>query len=237
MRINILLIIVTACCFLGCKQKAKDNSAEVITTAENTSNEIDSEVELKNESTTTDEARLQLRFNEFELVIDNLEIWDEEAELKAVQKDSAIVYLELGATIEGRKIKIEQLEKGTIKIYQRFENSVTVMNEGPHCDLTEWKHYYSEWKQLQIQDDQFLTDSYSERDREKFIEVDMDELREAVRKQCGDRWAEHIKNVKSPHEYPCGIGTSRIVLKIEYTKQEKDSPIEKTVAFKIPMGC
>ena len=183
------------------------------------------------------EKLLQIRFGEFTIEIDSLEIWDEQGKLKEQQKDTAIIQLELGATIEGQKLKVRSIKNGKIRIYQRFENSVTVMNEGPHCDLTEWKHYNSEWKELKIENGQFLTDSYTEKDWGKFIKVDMNELREAVNEQCGDVWVKHLKNVKSPTEYPCGVSTSRIFLKIVFSENETKKLIERIISFQIPMGC
>ena len=111
------------------------------------------------------------------------------------------------------------------------------MDEGPHCDLTEWKHYNSKWKELRIIDGEFITASYRETDWEKFIEVNMNELREAVRNQCGDRWAEQIKDIKSPNEYPCGVSTSRIFLKIEWINLLENIKSEQIISFEIPMGC
>ena len=180
---------------------------------------------------------IQLTFQDFELEIDRISVWDEEGKLKLIQKDTAVVYLELGESIEGQKIKINTKKNFVFKVYQRFENSVTVMDEGPHCDLIEWKHYNSNWKELRITEGEFITASYRETDWEKFIEVNMNELREAVRNQCGDRWAEHIKDVKSPNEYPCGVSASRIFLKIEWINLLENIKSEQIISFEIPMGC
>ena len=37
---------------------------------------------------------IQLTFQEFELEIDRISVWDEEEKLKLIQKDTAVVYLE-----------------------------------------------------------------------------------------------------------------------------------------------
>lgn len=229
---------------LGCEERKQptinQNEREPSTSIEKIDTSI---IEKKDTKENTDneplkkDNYLQIRFAEFSIEIDSLEIWDEEGKLKEQQKDTARIYLELGESIEGQKLKIRTFKKGKIRIYQRFENSVTVMNEGPHCDLTEWEHYNSEWKELNIENGQFLTDSYSEEDWEKFIEVDMNELREAVRVQCGDGWAELVKDVKSPTEYPFGVSTSRIFFKIVFSEQDNEEAIERIISFEIPMGC
>jgi hypothetical protein len=167
-----------------------------------------------------------------------LEVWDENGELKKVQNDTAKVYVELGETPQGKKIKIKQSKFKKIEIFQRYENSVTIMNEGPHCDLKEWKHFYSDWKKLNFDftENIFVSDSYEYKDSEKFIAIDINELKKAVEKECGGYWPEHIKDIKNVNEYPSGVSMSRIFLKILLT-DENDSVIEKTIEFEIPMGC
>ena len=112
------------------------------------------------------------------------------------------------------------------------------MNEGPHCDLTEWKHYYSEWKKLNynVEENSFISDSYKRKDWEKFISVSVNELKKAVEKECGGNWSDLIEDIKSVNEYPCGVSMSRIFLKILLT-DENDLVSERIISFEIPMGC
>lgn len=244
MKFRNYIILILTIALLGCggekKFSANPNEQELSTTIDKVrnSNTVTEFEEPKAESKPQQNGNsLKIRFEEFIIQIDSIEVWDEKGKLANQQKDTARIFLELGETIEGQKLKVQKIKKGDIRIYQRFENSVTIMNEGPHCDLTEWKHYNSNWEQLRIENEQFLTESYFEADWEKFIEVDMTELREAVRKQCGEEWAEHIKDVKLPNEYPCGVSTSRIFLKIEFIDQDSKELKERIISFEIPMGC
>lgn len=180
---------------------------------------------------------IEIKFQDFSLQME-LEVWDENETLKKVQNDTAKVYVELGETPEGKKMKINQSKFKKIEVFQRHENSITIMNEGPHCDLTEWKHYYSDWKKLDfdLNENKFVSDSYERDDWEKFIDVDINELKKAVEKECGGYWSEHIKDINNFNEYPSGVSMSRIFIKILLT-DENDSVIEKTIEFEIPMGC
>lgn len=181
--------------------------------------------------------RIEIKFDELVLQME-LEVWDAYGDLKNIQKDTAKVYLELGDTPEGKKVKIKQSNFKNIEVFQRHENSVTIMNEGPHCDLTEWKHYYSEWKKLDFnyEENSFVSHTYERDDWEKFGSVDINELKRVVAEVCGDYWPEHIKDIQSVHEYPSGVSMSRIFLKIMLT-DENDRILEKTISFEIPMGC
>ncbi|MBW2963110.1 hypothetical protein [Mesonia aestuariivivens] len=244
MKLRNYIIFILTIALLGCGEEKKSSKNQIVQESSVVIDKVDNSVTVKEFEKPKTESKpqqndnsLKIRFEEFIVEIDSIEVWDEEGKLTEQQKDTARIYLELGETIEGQKLKVQKIKKGDIRIYQRFENSVTIMNEGPHCDLTEWKHYDSDWKPLKIENEQFLTDSYSEADWEKFIKVDMTELREAVRNQCGDGWAEHIKDVKSPNEYPCGVSTSRIFLKIEFIDQDSKELKERIISFEIPMGC
>lgn len=177
---------------------------------------------------------VEVKFDEFSVEIDSLYIWQEE-EFTTTQRDTAEVYLDLGEEIEGQTLRVNQFKKGKLRVYQRFENSITIMAEGPHCDLTEWMHYDSQWHELPISNGEFLTESYTMEERQLFHDITIDELRETVRGQCGDGWAAQIKNIKSPTEYPAGIGTSRIFLR--FVLENSEGSIEKVISFVIPMGC
>jgi len=46
----------------------------------------------------------------------------------------------------------------------------------------------------------------------------MDELKQKVKEQCGEEWFKLLTKVKSPSEYPSGVGISRYFLKITVKK-------------------
>lgn len=181
--------------------------------------------------------KIKIQFSDFSISFDSIEVWDEDNKLRQVQKDTATVYLELGESIENITIKIIQNKFDKVKIYQRHENSITIMDEGPHCDLINWKHYYSDWKLLKSDDDIFITDSYSESDGAKFIPISTKELIEAVKIHCGKKWSEYVKNVETLYDYPSGVGMSRIFFKIVLENTKTKEKQKKTISFEIPMGC
>ena len=112
------------------------------------------------------------------------------------------------------------------------------MDEGPHCDLREWKHYDSDWEKLTFDNKKgaFLTHSYSREDQSKFVPVEMEELKKAVAEFCSERWGNLLENVTSVNDYPCGVSLSRILLKIVLTDQHNETT-ERFIEFIIPMGC
>jgi hypothetical protein len=100
----------------------------------------------------------------------------------------------------------------------QIETSVTVMAEGPHCDLKNWKHGYSRMHDISdsvADDSSFELPIFSLREQQIFPKISAQELQDAVRKHCGDVWYEHMKKVESPHTYPCTVAISRYVIKLE----------------------
>ena len=90
--------------------------------------------------------RFKISFDTFTLTVDSLEAW-----ASKTNKDTVNIDIDLGETIEGKIIRIKHhVDYKNIQLFQRHENSITIMDEGPHCDLTDWKHYYSSWKPLKV---------------------------------------------------------------------------------------
>ncbi|MDO5979133.1 SH3 domain-containing protein [Flavivirga spongiicola] len=178
--------------------------------------------------------RFKINLDTFTLTVDSLEAW-----ASKTNQDTVNIDIDLGETIEGKIIRIKHhIDYKNIQLFQRHENSITIMDEGPHCDLTDWKHYYSSWKPLKSisKDNQFKTNSYSEEAWNKFIKIDINEFKQAVKTHCGENWATLIKDVKTVNTYPSGVSISTIYLKVIFTKMN-DEKIEKIIAFGIPMGC
>jgi len=181
---------------------------------------------------------ITLIFNDLTASIHGLIIYDPDSIMHQFNKDTIRLYPELAETIDGKSISIASSTVSEFTIEQRYETSVTIMNEGPHCDLTEWKHYSSNWKRLhQKEDGTFIADTYTDDDYSRFPQVSIDELNQAVREHCGDNWLEYIQNIKSPHDHPSTVTISRIFLKINGRQKDTGKIVTRLIIIEMPMGC
>ncbi len=193
---------------------------------------------VSNKSSDDADTIIYIKFPELTLSINRLVIWDEEKKLNQLQNDTVSIIAELGETIEGQEISIATKELTDILIEQRYETSVAISNEGPHCDLTDWKHYYSDWKSLkQSSDGKFIGITYDLEANQRFPKVPISELKESVKKQCGEEWYQLVKNIKSPHEDPSSVGISRYYLNVTGKQKTTGKTIKKTIIIELPMGC
>lgn len=176
-------------------------------------------------------------FLEFTLSKDTLYTWGYSSE--EIFGDTAMVDLDLGGTVQGQTFALDTVVSAQFKVYQQHKNSVTLMNEGPHCDLNHWKHYRSDWVELPIVNGTFTTLEYSEEESEKFIDVSAEELQSAFAKKCGEHWIEIIEKVTSPNSYPCGVSTSSITLRVDviFETEAEINILHRYIIFEIPMGC
>lgn len=153
----------------------------------------------------------------------------------------AVLDLDLGDSVEGALVELgtepPTPAMAQVQVQVQYETSVTIMNEGPHLDLRDWKHFTSPWIDLErVAGEQFRVPTFSAEDHSRFPEVEMTELCEAVLIAGGERWAELVKGATSPHEYPAGVDISIIRLRaVRVTGNESDSVF--TIEFHIPMGC
>ncbi len=178
-----------------------------------------------------------IKFNDLVVSIQDLAIFNPE-KLDSVQRDTIEVEAEVGESIEGSSISILSDHISDFRVEQSYETSATIMNEGPHCDLIEWKHFNSGWKSLrQNANGRFLCAEYTEGERTIFPGVSMEELKQKVKEQCGEEWVKLLVKVKSPTEYPCAIGISRYFLRITGFRKDSGKKTTKLIVLKTPMGC
>lgn len=143
--------------------------------------------------------------------------------------------LELGESVEGALVEvIGGASEPAIRVQMQYETSVSIMNEGPHLDLLEWKHFTSAWLDLERDSKgRFRVGTVRDDERSQFPQVNRVELLEAVRTAGGDGWAHLVKGVSSPLEYPATVDLSAIRLRLVYGKFETTFVVE----FRIPLGC
>ena len=183
------------------------------------------------------EHKVTLDLNDFIISFQSLVI-DSYYDYSANNKgdDTTVVYVELGDSPENNLLKFDSGEAEIVNVYQRYETSATIMDEGPHLDLMDWAHYTSDWAPLEESSDySFKSIAYREEDASKFPKVDIEQLKVMVRDIGGERWAELVKDVKTINDYPIGVGISKIEFKIEYLL--KDIKKTKYIVFEMPLGC
>lgn len=179
-----------------------------------------------------------IKFDELSVSISRLIIYDEEMKMDQIQKDTVEIYPELGEIIEGQLISLSSDQLTGLTVEQRYETSVTIMNEGPYCALVDWKHFYSEWKQLQTNNSgQFICEKYTEKEHEKFPKISMDDLKQEVKDQCGDEWLELVEKIKTPTEYPSGVGISRYYFRVTGQRKDNGQTVTKLIIIEPSMGC
>ena len=153
------------------------------------------------------------------------------------QTDTVRIYVEPGESPEGQQLSVSSGKLTDLKIEQQYETSISISNEGPHCDLNEWKHYYSEWKLIEPNaKGLFIAHSYSMNERKHFPVVSIDELKERVRTKCGEDWFQLVKNIKTPTEYPSNVVISRYYLRMTGKHKESGATVKKLIIFESPMG-
>ncbi len=167
------------------------------------------------------------------------EVWNASTDLKEIQKQDT-VYLELGLDNNIQGIEFSFAPKNSvahIELFQSYETSITVMNEGPHLDLIDWKHHHSDWLPLDIQDNQAKSSIIEAPDWGKFPFVMPHEIVEAVRSVTDEeRWIKLAEKCQSPNHYPCAVGISRLYFKLILWDKNQQA-ITKYVVLEIPMGC
>jgi hypothetical protein len=187
----------------------------------------------------TDSVQVLLQFDNLILTTWFEEVWNDENYFAKVHSDTILVKLGLVTKISGQYSLKPGPSIQAMEILQSYETSVTIMDEGPHVDLTKWKHHIGEWKKLNIVNNTFRTHEYSSLDQEKFPDVTTDEIVQATKKHFNidsNGWTELAQKCTGPNSYPCGVSISRIIVKIILTDNNGITS-EKYIILEVPMGC
>lgn len=177
-----------------------------------------------------------IQFPDFVLEMEGFKVWNHRTNNISAYTDTVRFEVGVSGSSEDIKLKITKPKFAEIAFYQRFENSITIMEDGAHCDLVNWKHYDSDWKKLPLRLHADLlstrTLAYSQAEKKQFIEIDMKTLRKYVQNHCSQKFSRQIETTVHVKDYPIGIGMSRMFIKIVYNKSH-----EKIIEFIMPMGC
>ncbi len=180
---------------------------------------------------------IRLNLDNLNLEIKNLATSDFKRTHNLKKIDSATISVGLSDSPEGKKIVLIDNDYKHVSIFQRYENSISFMSSDAQCNAKEWKHFDSEWKPLkQTKSNTFETLTHTEKDWKRFVKTAIEDLKTEVIHECGADWFDYFKNVEKIKDYPVGVSTNRIFLKIILTDFE-DNITEKIIEFQIPKGC
>jgi hypothetical protein len=157
-----------------------------------------------------------------------------------LEQEEIAVDVELGDTIFGQAIVLvprDGAEQKNFRVQAQYETSLTILWEGAHRDLLDWKHFRSEWSDLeQLGDVKFRMPTYTDEEASRFPTVSSKEIYQAVREAGGSNWAERVKQVRGPNEYPASVGISTLRLRILVQEESEWRELHR-IEFKLPMGC
>ncbi len=160
--------------------------------------------------------------------------------LKESYKDSSIFDIDLGEDVEKQTFEIIA-EQTNLKVYQKFETSLAISNEGGHLDLLNWKHQQSNWIELKPKNGiKYETLKFPKNLETQFPTFTNQELIKEIQRLSSDEgvnctYCLLAKNVKKANDYPAYFGVSKVELKFEY--QQANKLQTKYIIFYLPMGC
>lgn len=181
---------------------------------------------------------IKMSFDSVTIYLDSLEFFTDST---LNSNDTIYIDLELGSSLASHYFKVETLfDSAEVVVLHQFETSITVQNEGPHCDLVSWKHYYSAPDTLALVDStgtfQFKN-VYEDSLTSEFPNVKMKDVLKAVKLHCGKEWYDHAKTAKNVNSYPLSVSVSKEIIKILILNRNRDVIHEKVLIFYVPMGC
>lgn len=156
-----------------------------------------------------------------------------------VKKDTLNIHLDLGYNPFEKKITIRQSKWKKVEIFQKQSNSVYLSwNKEATCELLDQKEYPTSWKELKLNKDNnvFLSEVYSEAERNELLKTSIEELLHTVNENCNSESSGYIKNNIKYIKENSTLSPGIIYLKLLLT-DENDILTEKTIVFHPQLDC
>jgi hypothetical protein len=156
------------------------------------------------------------------------------------------VPLELGDEVYGATLQLQPAKPGeTWRVRVQYETSLGLSAEGPHMDLTGWKHCVSGWVAAEALDAvSFMLPTPSAEQRACFPPYTQGELEQAVRAHAtaqgdpsqADDWIPRIGQGDALGTVLPFVAISTVRVRVEVLRKG-GWVVVSTVAFLPPMGC
>ena len=157
-----------------------------------------------------------------------------------LSRDTIHVTLDVGETLETQMVRLHPSRTNandTFRVDLQYETSLSVEDEGPHIDLLEWKHFLSEPIPMQRHSSQqFKVPLLTVAQRQRFPAVTRHEIVDEVHRLHGKYWADRVRKVKGPNDYPCSVNVSRYWITVSVRTDGQWRTIT-VIEFKNMMGC
>jgi hypothetical protein len=151
--------------------------------------------------------------------------------------DTAMFEAEMGSEIGDVLVSVFTTELQDVVIEQSMRTTMTINNEGPSCELSDWKHYTMPWTAVkQITTEQFKLNGYEDEDYNRFPNVTVEEVKTAAKTHCSADWLPIINNIKSLQDAYCDVVMDKVILRVS-GKKANGQKVEKYVMITMPTGC
>jgi hypothetical protein len=146
--------------------------------------------------------------------------------------------LEAGENLSQATVMLHGKDRESYRVALQLETSLSVNAEGPHLDLTEWKHCTTKWHRLKIADNhKVLLPNFDEVNVDCFPEVTHDEINAAVFAKGGEEWVRILNGEGWPEGYsPVEVSLSTARIKIEKLINTQWQVVT-VINIAIAMGC
>ena len=197
-------------------------------------------VEIKNKKIEKDTTFI-INFDKLQVRFSSNDIYNKRTEFEKNYQDSMIINAGLGESFEDKKFEIfsKNVSIEKIEVFESYQTSVGISDEGAHLDLLNWKHFDSEWEKLNFKEDSFIAKKYSQEQAQRFPKVTTKQILQAVYEEYGaeeNKFSKLARDCQNANDYPCSVMINRYSFKIVIT-DNKGQIANYFIVINLPMGC
>lgn len=123
-----------------------------------------------------------------------------------------------------------------IQVFQRYSNMLMNNGDGDFCEIDS-PTFESEWEELPMELNVFSLQRYTAEEQSQFMEITVNDFKEAVKAECGSYHYDLVRSVESQDDLKQHVGMKEITLKILCTNIQTGESSEEQLIFVIAHGC
>lgn len=188
---------------------------------------------------------IELQFSDVSIFVEEMEMgWDDKYvtgndTIYKVKSDTAFLDVFIGDWFFDKRFYIPPSEFDQVRLFEKSIDHIAVSSEQtmevPFCVLTSLREWESEWSEVSLEEGY----KFSSENKTTEVEIDfsIEEVRDAVGENCGERWVEEFTEYATLKEMGYEIFTSQIIFKMVLTNSVTGNEVEKLIVFYTPTSC
>ncbi len=153
-----------------------------------------------------------------------------------LDRSQTLDFLNTALIAQDQVMRVMPKTKGKIEVFQRHINTLSINGDGDYCEL-DAVLFTSDWEKVEMKNDLFSLQKYAESEQKKISALSLQELKQKIKKECGDYHLSLTKHIERAEDIPTLAYIREVIIKIDFTDAESAVTTTEYLILVMANGC